>query len=124
MMDWSKYPNFSAKEFDCTHCGKNEMRADFMERLQALRNAYGKPMRVTSGFRCAEHPIEAKKAKPGAHASGCACDIGVDGSDAHRLLTIALQLGFSGVGVQQKGTGRFIHVDTIESGMRPTVWSY
>ena len=123
-MDWNKYPNFSAKEFDCTHCGKNEMRADFMERLQALRNAYGKPMRITSGFRCAEHPIEAKKAKPGSHASGCACDIGIDGPDAHQLLSIALQLGFTGIGVQQKGSGRFIHLDTLTSGVRPTVWSY
>ena len=123
-MDWNKYPNFSAKEFDCSHCGKNEMRADFMERLQALRNAYGKPMRITSGFRCAEHPIEAKKAKPGSHASGCACDIGIDGPDAHQLLSIALQLGFTGIGVQQKGSGRFIHLDTLTSGLRPTVWSY
>lgn len=123
-MDWNKYPNFSAKEFDCTHCGKNEMRADFMERLQALRNAYGKPMRITSGYRCPEHPIEAKKAKPGSHASGCACDIGIDGPDAHQLLSIALQLGFTGIGVQQKGSGRFIHLDTLTSGLRPTVWSY
>ena len=123
-MDWNKYPNFSAKEFDCQHCGKNEMRADFMERLQALRNAYGKPMRITSGYRCPEHPIEAKKAKPGSHASGCACDVGIDGPDAHQLLSIALQLGFTGIGVQQKGSGRFIHLDTLTSGLRPTVWSY
>lgn len=123
-MDWNKYPNFSAKEFDCSHCGKNEMRADFMERLQALRNAYGRPMRITSGYRCQEHPIEAKKAKPGSHASGCACDVGIDGPDAHQLLSIALQLGFTGIGVQQKGSGRFIHLDTLTSGLRPTVWSY
>jgi zinc D-Ala-D-Ala carboxypeptidase len=123
-MDWNKYPNFSAKEFDCSHCGKNEMRADFMERLQALRNAYGKPMRITSGYRCPEHPIEAKKAKPGSHASGCACDVGIDGPDAHQILSIALQLGFTGIGVQQKGSGRFIHLDTLTSGLRPTVWSY
>lgn len=123
-MDWGIYQNFKEQEFNCTHCGKNEMRADFMERLQALRNAYGKPMRITSGFRCAEHPIEAKKAKPGSHASGCACDIGIDGPDAHQLLSIALQLGFTGIGVQQKGSGRFIHLDTLTSGLRPTVWSY
>ena len=123
-MDWNKYPNFSAKEFDCSHCGKNEMRADFMERLQSLRNAYGKPMRITSGYRCPEHPIEAKKAKPGSHASGCACDVGIDGPDAHQILSIALQLGFTGIGVQQKGSGRFIHLDTLTSGLRPTVWSY
>lgn len=123
-MDWKAYPNFSADEFNCSHCGKNEMTHDFMEQLQALRSKYGKPMRITSGFRCAEHPIEAKKAQPGAHASGCACDVGVEGADAHRLLTIALQLGFSGIGVQQKGAGRFIHLDTLNGPNRPSCWSY
>jgi len=100
------------------------MKADFMLKLQTLRSVYGKPMRVTSGYRCPEHPIEAKKSKPGAHASGCAVDIGVDGADAHQLLKLALAAGFTGVGVQQKGTGRFIHLDTLDSPLRPTVWSY
>jgi len=123
-MDWSKVPNFKADEFKCSHCGKNEMKPDFMAKLQALRTTYGKPMRVTSGYRCPQHPIEAKKAAPGAHASGCACDIGVEGADAHALLTLALGAGFTGIGVQQKGTGRFIHLDTMTTGVRPTIWSY
>ena len=124
MIDWSRYQNFSANEFNCSHCGKNEMKPDFLQKLQTLRSVYGKPMRVTSGYRCPEHPIEAKKAKPGAHASGCACDIGIDGPDAHRLLKLAFAGGFTGIGVQQKGSGRFIHLDTLEGGLRPTVWSY
>jgi zinc D-Ala-D-Ala carboxypeptidase len=123
-MDWSKYPNFKADEFKCSHCGKNEMKPEFLTKLQALRTTYGKPMRVTSGYRCPQHPIEAKKAAPGAHASGCAVDIGVEGLDAHRLLTLALGAGFTGIGVQQKGTGRFIHLDTMTTGARPTIWSY
>lgn len=124
MIDWSLYPNFSKKEFDCTHCGANQMTPAFMAKLQALRTAYAKPMRITSGFRCAQHPIEAKKAKPGAHASGCACDVGAEGQDAHRLLKLAFELGFTGIGVQQKGGGRFIHLDTLEEAPRPNVWSY
>lgn len=123
-MDWSKYPNFKASEFNCSHCGENQMKPEFMEKLQSLRKAYGKPMRVTSGYRCPKHPIEAKKATPGAHASGCAADIGVEGADAHKLLKFAMILGFTGIGVQQKGTGRFIHLDTLTTGVRPTVWSY
>ena len=123
-MDWTKYPNFKAAEFNCSHCGKNEMKPDFMTKLQALRTTYGKPMRVTSGYRCPQHPIEAKKAAPGAHASGCAVDIGVEGADAHRLLTLAMAAEFTGVGVQQKGTGRFLHLDTLTSRGTSTVWSY
>lgn len=123
-MDWSRYQNFSKAEFDCTHCGKNEMKPDFLQKLQTLRSVYGKPMRVTSGYRCPQHPIEAKKATPGAHASGCAVDIGVEGQDAHRLLKLAFAAGFTGIGVQQKGSGRFVHLDTLEGGPRPNVWSY
>lgn len=124
MIDWKLYHNFKASEFDCSHCGKNEMKPEFISRLQALRMAYGKPMRITSGYRCPQHPIEAKKAAPGAHASGCAADVGIEGADAHRLLKLALELNFTGIGVQQKGTGRFIHLDTLNTGVRPTVWSY
>jgi zinc D-Ala-D-Ala carboxypeptidase len=123
-MDWSKYPNFKAAEFKCSHCGKNEMKPDFMAKLQALRTTYGKPMRVTSGYRCPQHPTEAKKAAPGSHPSGCAVDIGVEGADAHRLLTLAMAAGFTGIGVQQKDTGRFLHLDTLTTGVRPTIWSY
>jgi zinc D-Ala-D-Ala carboxypeptidase len=123
-MNWDDYPNFSAQEFNCSHCGQNEMKPKFMAKLQKLRETYGSPMRVTSGYRCPQHPIEAKKASPGAHASGLACDIGIQGADAHRLLKLALEEGFTGIGVQQKGTGRFIHLDTLESDLRPTVWSY
>ena len=124
MIDFGLYPNFSADEFNCSHCGKNEMQAEFMSRLQALRMRYGKPMKITSGYRCPEHPIEAKKAKPGAHASGLACDVGVDGQQAYELMKDAFALGFTGIGVQQKGAGRFLHLDTLTSGVRPTVWSY
>ena len=124
MMDWSKYPNFSEKEFACSHCGVNQMQPEFMAKLQALRTAYGKPMKITSGYRCAQHPIEARKIKAGAHASGCACDVGVDGQEAHRLLKLALVAGFTGIGVNQKTSGRFIHLDTLEEAPRPNVWSY
>ena len=100
------------------------MKPEFMAKLQKLRETYGAPMKVTSGYRCPQHPIEAKKSAPGAHASGLACDIGVQGEEAHRLLGLALEAGFTGIGVQQKGAGRFLHLDTLESDLRPTVWSY
>ena len=53
-MDWTKYPNFTEEEFKCKHCGKAEMNAAFMGKLQHLRNAYGKPMTITSGYRTAK----------------------------------------------------------------------
>lgn len=121
-MDWSRYPNFKREEFTCRcGCGRNEMRSEFLERLQALRSAYGKPLHITSGYRCPQHPVEAAKAQPGMHAAGLAADIGISGSEAVALLRLALDAGFRGVGVQQKGNGRFLHVDLRET---PTIWSY
>ena len=123
-MDWSRYPNFNEDEFKCKHCGKTEMRPAFMAKLQQLRNAYGKPMIITSGYRCPDHPIEAAKDKPGAHSTGQACDVAVAGNDAYQLLKLALAFEFTGIGVQQKGSGRFLHLDTLREPPRPNVWSY
>jgi zinc D-Ala-D-Ala carboxypeptidase len=118
-MNYGKY--FSAKELSCQHCGKEGMDQAFVDRLNALREAYGAPLRVTSGYRCKDHPVEARKATSGMHTTGKACDFGVEGAAAHKVLSLALQMGFKGIGVQQKGTGRFIHVDDRDN---PTVWSY
>lgn len=122
-IDWGDYPNFEKYEFDCHHTGKNEMDARFMRKLQALRTAYAQPMRITSGYRAPEHPIEAAKARPGAHATGQAADIAVGpGADAHDLVRLAMAYGFNGVGVSQRnGRPRFIHLDTLD---RLAVWSY
>jgi uncharacterized protein YcbK (DUF882 family) len=123
-MDWSKYPNFTKKEFDCQETGENQMQESFMEKLQALRTAYGAPMRVTSGFRDPRHSIEVSKSAPGVHTRGCAVDIACGGQDAYEIMKIALELGFTGIGVQQRGSSRFLHLDTYTGDPRPNVWSY
>jgi zinc D-Ala-D-Ala carboxypeptidase len=118
---WNLYPNFSKREFDCKHTGENQMSHDFMFKLQQLRVIYARPMLITSGYRSPKHPIEARKSTVGTHAQGIACDIAVSGADAIRLISLAIDLGFNGIGVQQKGDGRFIHLDTRAI---PAIWSY
>lgn len=122
-MNWSEYPNFSEAELKCKHTGKCEMVPQFMERLQKLRIAYGKPMEVSSGYRDSSHPVEAKKRSPGEHCFGRAVDIAVQGPDAVRLIGLAYLAGFTRVGVQQKGTGRFIHLGDSPN-FPPGIWSY
>jgi zinc D-Ala-D-Ala carboxypeptidase len=127
MIDWSKYPNFKADEFRCKcGCGADGIKEELVAKLQVMRTAYGKPMKINSGYRCPRHPIEAKKSTPGAHSLGIAADIGVQGPEAYRILALAVQQCFTGIGVQQKkGVEPFIHVD-IRNGELPgpTVWSY
>ena len=126
--DFNLYPNFSKEEFDCKHTGNNEMKHSFMSKLQALRTAYGKPMSISSGYRDYSHPVESKKKrKNGAHPTGLAVDIVIARKEAYTLLKLALELGFTGIGIKQSGSSRFIHLDTIEespSQPRPTIWSY
>lgn len=125
-MDWNKYPNFSENEFRCKHTGKCEMDPEFMDKLQALRTAYGKPIIISSGYRHWSHPVEMQKGhKYGEHTQGRCCDIAVSGSAALELLGLVIAHGFTRVGVQQKGAGRFLHVGLGGHGLAvPALWTY
>lgn len=121
-------PHFSDAELAC-RCGCGMLpKRDFMERVEILRLRYGRPMRVTSAARCPEYNAKVSSTgRTGPHTTGRAIDIGIDRADAYELLGLALDAGFSGIGVQQKGQGRFLHLDDLidEPGQpRPTIWSY
>ena len=131
MPENTPWPHFSQTELTChCGCGRQEMDAQFMEKLEGLRVAYGRPMTLTSAFRCPMHNSQASDTGlSGPHTTGKAVDVQVSGSDAHRLLTLALAQGFTGIGISQQGTlsARFLHLDTIEPGPgrpRPTLWTY
>ena len=127
-MSWSS-PYFTKDEMKCSHTGLEMMDPVFMEKLTALRADWGQPMVISSAYRDPTHPIEARKDKPGAHASGRAVDVLIAGEDAYNFLCAALGHGFTGIGVNQTGSwgSRFIHLDDLQDGdgfPRPTIWSY
>ena len=128
-VDWDRYGGlFVADEFRCSHTGRCDMQADFMDRLYSLRLDYGRPMVIASGYRHVSHPIETQKPRPGSHTFGRAADISVSHADALHLFELAIKHGFTGFGVAQKGgSGRFIHLDDMVPDVtrpRPTLWSY
>lgn len=123
-MDWKLYPNFTRAELACKHTQRCLMRPDFMAKLQQLRVAYQAPMPITSGYRDPSHPVERNKTTPGPHTLGRAVDVAVAGSDAFRLVALAIKHGFTGIGVQQTGASRFIHLDDLGGSQRPMIWSY
>ena len=121
------YKYFTEKELECKHCEEQGIDPVFMQKVDKLRDKMGFPFPITSAYRCPDHPIEARKKAVGAHASGRAVDIAVSHKDAYRLLQGALEAGFTGIGVSQKGGVRFIHLDDLpdsEGRPRPHVWSY
>lgn len=120
---------FSDDELRCKcGCGNLLFDDEVREKLDAIREAVGFPMPVTSGYRCPDHPIEAAKearGRPvGAHCSGKAVDIGVERERAHRLIQTALEHNCPRIGVNQRGDGRFIHLDWDYTRPNPTIWSY
>ena len=119
---------FTADELKCSHCGVTAIDEPFMEKIEALREELGFPFPVNSAYRCRDHAIEARKKAPGAHSTGHAIDIGVSGEQAYRLVEAAIKSGeFGGIGINQKGSSRFIHLDDIENTPerpRPWIWSY
>lgn len=113
------YHYFLLEEFDCSHTGKNEMRGDFLHKLDNLRYLCDFPFVITSGYRDKSHPAEKYKKEGGEHTRGIAADIRVrGGAQRRKLVEAALSMGFTGVGVA-KG---FVHVDVRTT--TPVLWTY
>ena len=115
---------FTPDELKCQHCGAHGIDTEFVDLLDSIRAEAGFAFPITSGYRCPDHPIEARKAVPGAHATGKAVDIGVSGDRALRVIELALSAGIERIGVNQKGSGRFIHLDVCTDKTTPAIWSY
>lgn len=126
LYDYDCWANFSKKELVCKHTGlenPNVMEFTFlMDMVQLLRTRLGIPIGVSSAYRHPTHPTEAKKKKPGMH-SVAAIDLHIPGPYIHDALKMAIELGFTGIGVNYKGARnqRFLHLDFRET---PMVWSY
>ena len=114
----------------CPCCRVRGMDPLFMQELDALRGHVGFPLRVNSGYRCAKRNAEVSSTgTSGPHTTGMAIDLGVSGREAHALVAAAIERGFTGVGLQQKGphAGRYVHLDRLlnQPGQpRPWIWTY
>lgn len=116
---------FNETEVACQHCGELIWDEEFIGWLDTIREEFGLPMRISSWYRCPEHPIEARKSVPGAHATGRAVDVLVSGEDALDLTAIAYRHGCRRIGWSQKGnhSHRFVHLD-LDNDRPEGVWSY
>lgn len=121
----SQYFSFTELQCKCG-CGEAEMDSAFMTKLDILRHQYGKPIHLSSAYRCAEHNKNEGGVPGSPHTMGRAVDILVSGSLAHKIITVATGLNIPGIGVSQKGDHdkRFIHLDDTDGPTRPWVWTY
>jgi len=125
--------NFSKSEIAC-RCGKckggGRISPDLMERLQTMRTALGKPITITSGIRCRQHPESIKRPTSshipldlgdGLGKVGHAVDIAT-GNARRRffLLDAAFNAGFERIGIGRT----FLHLDNDVQKAQGVVFDY
>jgi zinc D-Ala-D-Ala carboxypeptidase len=120
---------FSVDELKCKGTDECEMDEGFMEKLEALRHEFNEPMIVSSGYRSIGYNTTIGGAANSPHLYGKAVDVVISGKSAYRLMKLAIQHDFTGIGVSQRGPHekRFLHIDTMENSdthPRPWIWSY
>ncbi len=127
--------HFTVIELACPTSSEIKLEHGFIDDLEALRRAYGRPMAVTSACRSAEHNDWLTKrgyaASPNSlHLIGnakygtdtCAVDIErPGGGDLAELIRTALSMGWS-VGLAKT----FVHLDRREryAGLPRTFYTY
>jgi len=110
----------------CPHCGDRGMVTTFLDKMDSIREDFGRPLVVSSGYRCSHYnSIVSSTGKSGPHTTGRAMDVLVSGEDAYEIIALAPKYGITGIGVSQKGphNKRFLHLDDLKH-LRPWVWSY
>lgn len=115
---------FKVSEFRCK-CGREDcdappMRKDLLEKLEALREEWGQPLRPTSGTRCKlrNDDPSVKGAPKSEHLFGNAVDFYFSSpKDLERFVSLAEKFGFTGIG---HGNGK-VHIDCRKY---PARWTY
>jgi len=112
---------FKPEEFACPCCGENNINPLLVEKLNAARCRFGKPIVITSGFRCKAHNETVGGSPTSSHLKGLAVDIACDNSlDRFELLSALLGVGFQRIGVAKT----FIHVDLDLTKSHRVAWLY
>ena len=88
-------PNFRLSEFECRCCGAVQISLRLVEMLESLRAAAGgRPLIITSGYRCSRHNRAVGGSGTSLHMRGLAADVRADASAQKLLAQHALRLGF------------------------------
>lgn len=108
-MPWDKdrWPNFTAAEVSCRHCGESYYDPLDFDMLQALRTNLGSAVDLNCGHRCEVHNILVGGAPLSQHWVANAWDISIHRTDPAKLFAAASQAGYTTFGFY----GTFMHTD-------------
>ncbi len=89
--------NFNLKEFECPCCHTVLLNPLLVLNLQKLRDEWGLPLIINSGYRCEIHNREVGGVKRSLHRLGQAADVKVMASDCDLFHDLAATCGFTKV---------------------------
>lgn len=108
--------NFQYKEFDCHGkgcCSTTIIDEKLVEYVQRIRDHFGKPVTITSPYRCEVHNRRVGGATKSYHMQGKAADIVVQGVPSREVAKYAESIGILGIGLYETSAdGYFTHIDT------------
>lgn len=108
--------NFQYKEFDCHGsgcCSTTIIDEKLVEYVQQIRDHFGKPVTITSPYRCEVHNKRVGGATKSYHMQGRAADIVVQGVSSREVAKYAESIGILGIGLYETSKdGYFTHIDT------------
>ena len=111
--------NFKSTEFDCHGsgcCSSTLVDDKLVTYLQQIREHFGKPVNISSGYRCATHNKNIGGATGSRHSKGQAADIYINGVAPAEIAKYAESMGILGIGLYETNSdGFFVHVDTRET---------
>ena len=103
--------NFNLSEFACKGsgcCSTVKVDSTLVDYLQKIRDHFGKPVTINSGYRCATHNKRVGGATGSYHTKGQATDIVVSGVKPTEVAKYAESIGILGIGLYDT----FVHIDT------------
>lgn len=111
--------NLSSTEFDCHGkgcCTETEIESKLIDIVQKIREHFGKPIIVSSGYRCPVHNKSVNGATSSRHMKGQAADVYIEGVEPIEIARYAESIGVKGIGLYETDKdGYFVHVDTRTS---------
>ena len=108
--------HFNSTEFDCHGsgcCSQTLINEQLIEYLEKIREHFGKPIIITSAYRCPTHNRNVGGATGSRHSKGDAADIVVSGVAPREVAKYAESIGVLGIGLYETSAdGFFTHIDT------------
>ena len=114
---------FEYEEFDSPDIqGSGQMMSkEMLSKLDMVREEYGKPIYVNSGYRTEAHNEKVGGKPASSHLKGLAVDIACSESrERFNLIQLFLKYGISRIGIAKN----FIHIDIDNDKAPNVIWTY